>query len=312
MPHVAELLLYIAIGVLIASIVEAVVLSRHSPGGYDWASMGVSIADMVVRNALRFVLPATFILTMADWVWAHRIATVPLDGVAAFAALFIGQEFCYYWYHRAGHRMRWFWLSHGIHHSSNSMNLAAAYRLSWTAGYTGVVAFFMPLVWLGFPVKVVLSCLALNLFYQFWLHTTWIPKLGWFEKIFNTPSAHRVHHASNVEYLDGNYGGVLVVFDHLFGTYIPECQDVAIQYGWVEPIHTRNVFKLQAAPWIDLFKDLRKARSVREVAGLFCMPPGWRADGLGSTTEQLRHGAVVPAGTAAAMATGSTPGATRP
>jgi sterol desaturase/sphingolipid hydroxylase (fatty acid hydroxylase superfamily) len=311
MPHVAELLLYIAIGVFVASIVEAVVLSRRTRGGYDWASMGVSVADMVVRNALRFVLPATFILTMAEWVWAHRIATVPLDGVAAFAALFIGQEFCYYWYHRAGHRMRWFWLSHGIHHSSNSMNLAAAYRLSWTAGYTGVVAFFMPLVWLGFPVKVVLSCLALNLFYQFWLHTTWIPKLGWFEKIFNTPSAHRVHHASNLEYLDGNYGGVLVVFDHMFGTYIPERDAVVIQYGWVEPIHTRNVFKLQATPWIDLFKDLRKARSVREVVGLLCMPPGWRADGQGSTTEQLRHGAVVPAGATGVLAATARPGAVK-
>jgi sterol desaturase/sphingolipid hydroxylase (fatty acid hydroxylase superfamily) len=247
----------------------------------------------VVRNILRFALPATFIITLADWVWAHRIATVPLNGVAAFAALFIGQEFCYYWYHRAGHRVRWFWLSHGVHHSTNSMNLSAAYRLSWTAGYTGVVLFFMPLVWLGFPVKVVLSCLALNLFYQFWLHTTWIPKLGWFEKIFNTPSAHRVHHASNIDYLDGNYGGVLVIFDRLFGTYIPERADIAIRYGWVEPIHTRNVFKLQATPWINLYKDLRAARSVREVLGLLCMPPGWRADGLGSTTEQLRHGAVV-------------------
>jgi hypothetical protein len=105
---------------------------------------------------------------------------------------------------------------------------------------------------------------------------------------------------------------VLVVFDHLFGTYIPERQDVAIQYGWVKPIHTRNVFKLQATPWLSLFQDLRKARSVREVIGLFCMPPGWRADGLGSTTEQLRHGAVVPAGTAAAAATSSAPGAIRP
>ena len=102
-----------------------------------------------------------------------------------------------------------------------------------------------------------------------------------------------MHHASNIDYLDGNYGGVLVIFDRLFGTYIPERADIAIRYGWVEPIHTRNVFKLQATPWINLYKDLRAARSVREVLGLLCMPPGWRADGLGSTTEQLRHGAVV-------------------
>lgn len=282
----------IAACVLVASIVEALVLSWRKPGSYDWASMGVSVMDMIVRNLLRYFLPATVFVTLAEWLWSYRITTVPLDGIAGFFALFMCQEFCYYWYHRAGHRVRWFWLSHGIHHSSNTLSLAAAYRLSWTAGYTGVILFFLPMVWLGFPVKIVFACLALNLFYQFWLHATWIPKLGWLEWIFNTPSAHRVHHARNIEYLDGNYGGVLIIFDHLFGTYIPEREEVGISYGWVEPIRTRNVFKLQATPWIGLFKDLAAARSVREVVGLLCMPPGWRADGLGNTTDNLRHGAV--------------------
>jgi sterol desaturase/sphingolipid hydroxylase (fatty acid hydroxylase superfamily) len=292
MLYMNNLLSTIAVGILIASIIEALVLSWRKPGAYDWASMGVSVCDMVIRNILRFFLPATFVITASDWLWDHRIATVPLDNIASFFVLFIGQEFCYYWYHRAGHRVRWFWLSHGIHHSSNTLSLAAAYRLSWTAGYTGTILFFLPLVWLGFPVKVVLSCLALNLFYQFWLHATWIPRLGWLESIINTPSSHRVHHASNVQYLDGNYGGVLIVFDRLFGTYIPESKEVDITYGWVEPIRTLNVFKLQATPWIQLFNDLRAARSVREVVGLLCKPPGWRADGLGNTTDNLRHGAV--------------------
>lgn len=295
MPYLSALLSTVAVGILIASIIEALVLSWRKPGSYDWASMGVSVSDMIIRNILRYFLPAAFVVTVSDWLWDHRIATVPLDNVVSFFLLFIGQEFCYYWYHRAGHRVRWFWLSHGIHHSSNTLSLAAAYRLSWTAGYTGVVFFFLPLVWLGFPVQVVLACLVLNLFYQFWLHATWIPRLGWLELVLNTPSSHRVHHASNVEYLDGNYGGVLIIFDRLFGTYIPESKTVAISYGWVEPIKTLNVFKLQATPWIQLFKDLRTARSVREVAGLLCMPPGWRANGLGNTTDNLRHGAVMAA-----------------
>jgi sterol desaturase/sphingolipid hydroxylase (fatty acid hydroxylase superfamily) len=303
MPYLSSLLSTVAVGILMASIIEALVLSWRKPGSYDWASMGVSVSDMIIRNLLRYFLPAAFVVTVSDWLWDHRIATVPLDNFASFFLLFIGQEFCYYWYHRAGHRVRWFWLSHGIHHSSNSLSLAAAYRLSWTAGYTGVVFFFLPLVWLGFSVQVVLACLVLNLLYQFWLHATWIPRLGWLELVINTPSSHRVHHASNVEYLDGNYGGVLILFDRLFGTYIPESKTVAISYGWVEPIKTLNVFKLQFTPWQQLFKDLRTAKSVREVVGLICMPPGWRADGLGNTTDNLRHGAVISTPQATATAT---------
>jgi sterol desaturase/sphingolipid hydroxylase (fatty acid hydroxylase superfamily) len=289
--NVIKLLLIIAILVVTVSLIEGVVLSYRKAGGYNWRTTGVSLQDLVVRNVLRYVLPTSLTLPVAQWLWDHRVFTVPLDSISAFALLFIGQEFCYYWYHRAGHRVRWFWLSHSIHHSPNELNLAAAYRLSWTGTYTGAVLFFMPLVWLGFPVQVVLACLALNLLYQFWIHATWIPKLGWLEYVLNTPSAHRVHHGANLEYLDGNYGGVLIVFDRLFGTYIAERDDITIRYGWVEPIHTLNVFKLQATPWIGFFKDLRAAKSAGEVWGLFVKPPGWRARGPGQTTEELRRAA---------------------
>ncbi len=288
MPHsIPQFLLIIAITVVAASLLEAFIISRKRPGTYNWRSLRLSLMDLVVRNALRFVLPSTFIALAGQWLWAHRLWTVPLDNITAFALLFLGQEFCYYWYHRAGHRVRWFWLSHSIHHSPNELNLAAAYRLSWTATYTGTVLFFMPLVLLGFSLQVVLACLALNLLYQFWIHAAWIPKLGWLEYVLNTPSAHRVHHASNLEYLDGNYGGVLIVFDRLFGTYIPERADVPIRYGWVQPITTGNVFVLQATPWIGLFKDLRQARSVSEIWHLLAKPPGWSARGPQLTTEAL-------------------------
>jgi sterol desaturase/sphingolipid hydroxylase (fatty acid hydroxylase superfamily) len=291
---IPRLLAYAGIFIVLASIVEGVVLSLRKPGSYPWRATGVSIVDMVVRNVLRFVLPATAALPIGQWLWEHRIFTVPLDSVGAFAVLFLGQEFCYYWYHRAGHRVRWFWLSHSIHHSPNDLNLAAAYRLGWTGIYSGVVLFFLPLVWLGFELQVVLLCLVVNLLYQFWIHATWIPKLGWLEYVLNTPSAHRVHHAANLEYLDGNYGGVLIVFDRLFGTYIAERDGVPIRYGWVHPIRTLNVFKLQVSPWLALWADLRQAKSVREVWGLFAKPPGWRAAGPGQTTQELRQAAVLP------------------
>ena len=134
-----------------------------------------------------------------------------------------------------------------------------------------------------------LTALLLNLLYQFWLHTDWIPRLGWLEHVLNTPSNHRVHHARNPEYLDANFGGVLIVFDRLFGTYIAERDDVPCEYGTVTPeVSSRNPFVINFAPWIGLFKDLRGARSAHEVWMYTFGPPGWRPNGEGLTTAELR------------------------
>ncbi len=146
----------------------------------------------------------------------------------------------------------------------------------------------MPLIWLGFDVRTVFSVITLNLLYQFWIHATWIPRLGWMEYVFNTPSAHRVHHAANPEYLDANYGGVLIVFDRLFGTYIAERDDLPCRYGLVEPLHSYNPIKVEFAQWISLTKDLASARSPRAVLGYLFMPPGWAVSGEGNTTAEIR------------------------
>ena len=180
--------------------------------------------------------------------------------------LFVGLEFFYYWYHRTSHTSRWFWMAHSVHHSPNQLNLAAAYRLGWFGKFTGTSLFFTPLVLLGFTPTVVLTALFLNLLYQFWIHADWIPKLGWLEYVLNTPSSHRVHHARNPEYLDANFGGVLIVFDRLFGTYVAERADVPCEYGLVSPaVSSRNPFVVNFEPWIGLAKDLRGARSLGEV-----------------------------------------------
>ena len=163
------------------------------------------------------------------WVWEHRLFTQSLDNVWSVLLLFVGLEFFYYWYHRTSHTSRWFWAAHSVHHSPNQLNLAAAYRLGWFGKFTGTSLFFTPLVVLGFTPTVVLSALFLNLLYQFWLHADWIPRLGWLEYVLNTPSSHRVHHARNPEYLDANYGGVLIVFDRLFGSYVAERADVPLR-----------------------------------------------------------------------------------
>ena len=177
-----------------------------------------------------------------------------------------------------------------MHHSPNQLTLSAAYRLGWLGRFTGATMFFTPLVLLGFTPTVVLTALLLNLLYQFWLHADWIPRLGWLEGVFNTPSNHRVHHARNPEYLDANFGGVLVVFDRLFGTYVAERADVPCDYGTVTPPCPRAIrSRVNFAPWIGLSKDLRSARSLHEAWMYLFGPPGWRPDGEGLTTAEIRR-----------------------
>jgi sterol desaturase/sphingolipid hydroxylase (fatty acid hydroxylase superfamily) len=282
--------------VLTAALVEGVWLSRSRPQGYDWKASACSLADLAGRQLLRFV-PLAVIAPWMAWTWEHRLFTQSLDNVGSILLLFFGLEFFYYWYHRFSHTTRWFWAGHSPHHSPNQLNLSAAYRLGWLGRLTGSTLFFTPLVLLGFTPTVVLTSLVLNLLYQFWLHADWFPRLGWLEGVFNTPSNHRVHHARNPEYLDANFGGVLVVFDRLFGTYIPERDDVPCDYGTITPaVSSRNPFVLNFSPWIGLFKDLRTARSPREVWMYTFGPPGWRPDGEGLTTAEIRRRAGLTVG----------------
>lgn len=283
-----ELRLYALPVVVAASMVEGLVLTFRRHGSYDWKAAMVSLFDVAIRNTTQW-LPLLLMAPLLQWLWIHRIATVRLDTLWSFLLLFVGQEFAYYWYHRASHRVRWLWLAHSVHHSSNDMNLAAAYRLGVTGKLTGTLLFFLPLIWIGFRPDAVLSALAINLLYQFWIHVAWIPRLGWLEYVFNTPSAHRVHHAANLDYLDANYGGVLIVFDRLFGTYRAEHADEPCRYGLVHPVTTHNPLVIEFGPWRDLWHDLHHARSVAEVAGYLFLPPGWRPDGEGETTEDLRR-----------------------
>ena len=139
--------------------------------------------------------------------------------------------------------------------------------------------------------------LSLNLLYQFWIHATWIPKLGWLEYVLNTPSAHRVHHAANLEYLDANYGGVLIVFDRLFGTYRAERDDVPCRYGLVEPMTGYNPLRIELPSGGRSCRDLLGARSLRARAAATCsMPPGWSPHGPGATTEAMRAAAAADPG----------------
>jgi sterol desaturase/sphingolipid hydroxylase (fatty acid hydroxylase superfamily) len=255
---------------------------------YDWKGSAASIVNSLIRFGVQVALPISLAAPIFALAWEYRLTTIEINGWIAFVGLFVAHEFFHYWAHRASHRVRWFWANHAVHHSSNQMSLAAAIRLGSFGRLMGIAAFHAPLVWLGFPKEAVLATLSITLMYEFWIHAPWIPKLGWFEYVFNSPSSHRVHHGSNLEYLDANYGGMLIIFDRLFGTYVAERDDVKIRYGLVEPELSNNPIKIELVEWRKLFTDLLSARSLRAVFGYLLMPPGWRPDGQHQTTEALR------------------------
>lgn len=271
---------------LAASLVEGIVLTR-ARRAYDWRDAMASLALAVVRR-LTDLLPLAIAMPGGYWLYENRLFSPPMDAWWSWVLLGLGVEFFYYAYHRATHRVRWFWATHAVHHSTNAFNLSAAYRLGWTGRISGTLLFFLPLAWLGFPPPAIAAMFALNLLYQFWIHAEWIPRLGPLEGWLNTPSAHRVHHAANLEYLDANYGGVLMIFDRLFGTYVPEREDLKPRYGLVVPLRTYNPLRIAFFQWVAIVRDLRRARGWRERAGYLFGPPGWAPDGPGDTTEALR------------------------
>jgi sterol desaturase/sphingolipid hydroxylase (fatty acid hydroxylase superfamily) len=245
------------------------------------ASLAIAVGQRTIGFTSAAVIAALFRLR------DHRLFTIPLDNFWAPPPLFVASEFLYYVQRRVNHESRWFWASHAVQHSPRHLNFSAAYGLAWTAGLTGAGLFFVPLVILGFHPLAVGAALGVNLAYPFWLHTELTPKLGWFELLFNTPAHHRVHHASNPEYLDANYGGVLIVFDRLFGTFVEERADTPCRYGLVKRIDSHNPVRIAFHERLAMGRDLLAAASWRERIVYMFGRPGGRP-GAGATTAVLQ------------------------
>ena len=179
---------------------------------------------------------------------------VPTEAVWAWALLFVLDDFCYYWFHRISHEVRFFWNFHVVHHSSHHYNLSVAVRQSWFSGI-GHWVFYVPLMWLGFPVWMFATVHAVNLIYQFWIHTRFIKTLGPLEYVLNTPAHHRVHHGINNPYLDKNYGGILIIWDRLFGSFVPETEPP--RYGIIKPIESYNWWWINWHGWDETFRAMR-------------------------------------------------------
>jgi sterol desaturase/sphingolipid hydroxylase (fatty acid hydroxylase superfamily) len=231
---------------------------------YPWKEMLTSTAIFVLRLPARLLAVPLIVGPVSYLIWSHRILTIPLNTAWGIALLFLGTEFTYYWSHRAGHQVRWMWASHAVHHTPEQIHFASAYRLGPTEVLSGGWVFHLPLFALGFHPLAVGGMMGLNLFYQFWLHTDIVGRLGPLEWVFNTPSHHRVHHASNPEYLDRNYGGVLIIWDRLFGTFAAEQARTPIRYGLVHPVGSYNPIRIALHEWGAMVADVRRARSWRE------------------------------------------------
>ncbi|MEX0289078.1 MAG: sterol desaturase family protein [Flavobacteriaceae bacterium] len=235
--------------------------------GEMWASFSVFLVAQLTEKitVISFAGAFYYLSKFIPWqipinIWTTLLCILVID-------------FLYYWEHRIEHRIRILWSYHSIHHSSPIYNYTTALRVSFIDSLVTWV-FYLPAVLMGFHPYIVLLAVLFMLTYQFWLHTEIIGKLGWYEKIFMTPSQHRVHHGSDKIYLDKNYGAILSLWDRMFGTFQEELHTP--NYGLTKPINTINPIKVHFIEYYNIYKDLRKAKNQREFWRYLLKPPGWQ------------------------------------
>jgi sterol desaturase/sphingolipid hydroxylase (fatty acid hydroxylase superfamily) len=269
-------LIHLAIpGFIAPLLLEAVLAARMRQDLYEWKDTAASLT-MGIGNVI--VTLATKAIAFAVFSFVYRFAPIHLGfGWWVWGVGLIADEFSYYWFHRTSHECRFFWASHVVHHSSQRYNLGTALRQTWTGGFTSFVFWlWMPLV--GFSPVMILTLQSISLLYQFWIHTEIIRSLGPLEWVLNTPAHHRVHHASNARYIDRNYGGTLIVWDRLFGTFEPENMQDRPVYGLTKNIRTFNPIRIAFLEWIELSRDVYVATNWRERWLYLWGRPGWRPD----------------------------------
>jgi sterol desaturase/sphingolipid hydroxylase (fatty acid hydroxylase superfamily) len=286
----SNLLLYSIPGFLGLLVLELLWTRRHAAGrGYEKRDTLASLA-MGIGNVAISALTTLGAIALWNWGYEHRLCSLGQPGTAwSWLLLFLAEDLCYYWFHRSHHEVRLLWAAHVNHHTSQYFNLSTALRQPWFTPITGPM-FWLPLAILGYPPAMILTAQAISLIYQFWIHTEVVQQLPRpLEWIFNTPSHHRVHHGKNVAYLDRNHGGVLIVWDRLFGTFAPEHPADPVRYGITHDLTTFNPLRIATHEFVAMLRDVRQAPSVRAALGYLFAPPGWSADGSSLTAGQLRR-----------------------
>jgi sterol desaturase/sphingolipid hydroxylase (fatty acid hydroxylase superfamily) len=279
-------ILYYAIpGFLLLLILESWFSYREKKEFYEvhdtWSNLAMGVGNLASNLITKALIFGVFTLL-------YRWRLFTLDGSRwwHWALAFFADDLTYYWFHRCSHQVSWFWASHVVHHSSRKYNLSAALRQTWTGNLTGAWLFWcwMPLI--GFHPVIVLMMQSVSLIYQFWIHTEAIRQLPRpVEFLFNTPSHHRVHHGVDLKYLDRNHGGILIVWDRMFGTFRKE--EERPEYGLTRNIGSFNPFVVAFRTWAELFGKASRSGSFSNFIRYFTRPPGWSHDGSTRTTREL-------------------------
>ncbi|EIL97109.1 hypothetical protein RHOFW104T7_00800 [Rhodanobacter thiooxydans] len=217
------------------------------------------------------------LLTIGIYAWCVEhlaLFALPADNWLVWLGALLAYDFCYYWLHRAGHRVNILWAAHVVHHQSERYNLSTALRQTGSGVLLGWL-FYLPMAVLGVPLKVFVVVALIDLLYQFWVHTEQIGRLGWFDRVFCSPSNHRAHHAVNDRYLDRNYGGILIVWDRLFGSFVEEDANDPPVYGTRSPLRSWNPLWANAEVYWKTAQDAWRARRWRDKLLVWLKPPGW-------------------------------------
>ena len=288
MPQIPNLIHYAIPFFIITLIIEVIIDAKRRTNTYETKDAITSISVGLIGNVFIGLLTKAISITILYFLYTNfRIFTIPFTWWAWILILFF-DDISYYWFHRTSHKSRFFWASHIVHHSSQYYNLSTALRQTWTGGFYGFI-FWIWLPLLGFHPVMIIAQMYISLIYQFWIHTELIKKMPpWFEAIFNTPSHHRVHHATNPQYLDRNHAGIFIIWDKLFGTFEPEVEKPI--YGLVSNIDSYNPIYIAFHEWIALFKDAfgTKTTVINKLKYLF-KPPGWKHDGSGVLSDDIRR-----------------------
>jgi sterol desaturase/sphingolipid hydroxylase (fatty acid hydroxylase superfamily) len=273
-------------GFVLLIIIEMLYVRIAKKGRYEARDSATSLF-MGLGNRVFGIAFGGLAILAYFWVYQFRLFDLGWT-VPVMVACFFAEDLAYYWFHRIAHERRWFWASHIVHHSSQHYNLTTALRQTWTGALGLNFIFWLPLVLIGFPPGMVLMFQGFSLVYQFWIHTETIGRMGPLEWVMNTPSHHRVHHAINAKYLDANYAGVLIIWDRLFGTFVPEDKKEPPRYGIVSQLGTFNPFRVAFHEWIGIARDLKSAKNAGDVLGFVFGPPGWSPDGSRKTSASIK------------------------
>ncbi|WP_373987632.1 sterol desaturase family protein [Duganella sp. BuS-21] len=270
-----------AIPVFMASILlEVWVARRRGLKAYDAAdaltSLHLGVLSQITGLFAKLATLGIYVAVFEQ----YRLATLPISSVWVWAGALLAYDFCYYWAHRMGHEVGVLWAAHVVHHSSEYYNLSTALRQTSSGWLFGWI-FYLPMALAGVPPIVMVGVGLIDLLYQYWVHTEMVGRLGWLDRVFVTPSNHRVHHGQNDYCIDRNYGGILILWDRWFGTFADERDDEKIIYGVRSPLRSLNPLWANVHYYADLWRCTGQARGLRKKMHVWLGAPGaWTGETL--------------------------------